>query len=62
MGRRRANATFHQSHGVDVNSGAVFAMDLTPLIVDDALDPADFVATHLDRFRDDVLTRVRRFR
>lgn len=62
MGRRRANATFHQSHGVDVNSGAVFAMDLTPLIVDDSLDPADFVATHLDRFRDDVLTRVRRFR
>ena len=52
MGRRRANATFHQSHGVDANSGAVFGMDLTPLLADDALDPIAFVAGHLDRFRD----------
>lgn len=61
MGRRRANATFHQSHGVDVNSGAVFAMDLTPLMLDDAIDPIDFVAGHLERFREDVLSRVRRY-
>ena len=61
MGRRRANATFHQSHGVDVNTGAVFAMDMTPLIEDDALDPIDFTAGYLDRFRDDVLARVRRY-
>ncbi len=61
MGRRRANATFHQSHGVDANLGAVFAMDMTPLIVDDALDPVDFVAGYLERLRDDVVSRVRRY-
>jgi len=61
MGRRRANATFHQSHGVDANLGAVFAMDMTPLIVDDTRDPAVFVAGYLDRFRDDVLGRVQRY-
>lgn len=61
MGRRRANATFHQSHGVDANTGAVFAMDLTPLLADDAIDPLDYVAGYLARFRDDVLDRVRRY-
>lgn len=61
MGRRRANATFHQSHGVDASTGAVFAMDMTPLLLDDALSPLDFVAGYLERFRDDVIARVRRY-
>jgi len=61
MGRRRANATFHQSHGVDANTGAVFGMDLMPLLHNDDLDPIDFVAGYLERFRDDVLARVRRY-
>lgn len=61
MGRRRANATFHQSHGVDANTGAVFGMDMTALIEDDTLEPAAYVAAYLDRFRDDVLDRVRRY-
>lgn len=61
MGRRRAHATFHESHGVDANTGAVFGMDMTPLLHDDALDPIDYVAAYLDRFRDDVLARVRRY-
>lgn len=61
MGRRRSNATFHQSHGVDAHTGAVFGMDMTPLLIDDDLDPLAFVAGHLDRFREDVLARVRRY-
>lgn len=61
MGRRRANATFHQSHGVDANTGAVFGMDMTPLVNDDTLDPAEFVSGYLDRFRSDVIGRVRRY-
>ena len=31
MGRRRANATYHASHGTDTTTGLAFAMDLTPL-------------------------------
>jgi hypothetical protein len=33
MARRRANATYFESHGVDVTTGLSFAMDLTPLIL-----------------------------
>jgi len=40
MGRRRANATFFESHGVDQTLGLAYAMDLTPLISDIQLDPA----------------------
>ncbi|MCL6614772.1 MAG: PIG-L family deacetylase, partial [Firmicutes bacterium] len=31
MGRRRAHATYHATHGVDEATGLTFAMDLTPL-------------------------------
>ena len=31
LGRRRANATFFESHGVDASDALAFAMDLTPL-------------------------------
>jgi len=36
IGRRRANATFYDSHSVDTLDQLWFAMDLTPLIEDDA--------------------------
>ena len=36
IGRRRANATFYDSHSVDTLDQLWFAMDLTPLIKDDA--------------------------
>src|SRR5512142_146888 len=32
MGRRRANATYFESHGVDVTTGLSYAMDMTPLL------------------------------
>ena len=40
MGRRRAHATYHASHGTDATTQLNFAMDLTPLILDITLDPA----------------------
>lgn len=61
MARRRAHATYHQSHAVDAAELINFAMDLTPLIVDDALDPADYVEAHIERFRADVSGRVKKF-
>jgi LmbE family N-acetylglucosaminyl deacetylase len=57
MGRRRANATYYASHATDMAELMDFAMDLTPLIEDDAIDLHDFVARLLQRFTDDVLAR-----
>ena len=34
MGRRRANATYFESHGVDATTGLSYAMDMTPLMND----------------------------
>lgn len=60
MGRRRAHATYHASHGVDESTSLTFAMDLTPLVQNDSLDPADYVAEFQKRFAEDVNARVRK--
>ena len=60
IGRRRANATFFESHGVDNSDAVSFAMDLTPLIRDDALDIVQYVAGYVDRMRADVTARLNR--
>ncbi len=58
MGRRSANATFLDSHAGDEASQVAFAMDLTPLIADEKLDPVAFTLAAIDRFRDDVRIRL----
>lgn len=60
MGRRRAHATYHQSHGVDQATGITFTMDLTPLIEDRDLDPLALVQGYLSNFLSDVTERVRK--
>ena len=60
LGRRRAHATYHASHGVDATTGLTFAMDLTPLLQDKALDPAAFALAQIDRFRREVEGRLGR--
>jgi LmbE family N-acetylglucosaminyl deacetylase len=54
VGRRHANATYFGSHAVDKATQVTFAMDLTPLIQDDAPDIVDYVMDFVDKFRDDV--------
>ena len=54
MGRRRANATYFESHAVDVATGMAFGMDLTPLIKDPDLDIISYVEIFINRFADDV--------
>jgi LmbE family N-acetylglucosaminyl deacetylase len=54
MGRRRANATYSESHSVDQAAGMAFAMDLTPLIQDTGLDIWTYVQSFIDRFARDV--------
>ena len=54
MARRRAHATYDESHGVDVRTGLAYAMDLTPLVEDASLDIVAYVAGFLARFSEDV--------
>ncbi|MDH7569156.1 MAG: PIG-L family deacetylase [Armatimonadota bacterium] len=58
VGRRRAHATYFASHGTDDTTQLTFAMDLTPLMNDSALEPAAFVQQHIDRFAADVRARI----
>jgi LmbE family N-acetylglucosaminyl deacetylase len=61
LGRRRANATFFESHGVDIATGMIFAMDLTPLVLYDSLDVGEFVQGAVRRFSEDVSRRISRY-
>jgi LmbE family N-acetylglucosaminyl deacetylase len=61
MGRRRAHATYYQSHSVDVAQMINFAMDVTPLIQDEKLDPAEYVSGLIRRFAEDVTFRIKKF-
>lgn len=58
MGRRQANATFFESHGVDVTTHMIYAMDLTPLLHDNSKEPAALVAEHIARFQEEVMQRI----
>lgn len=58
MGRRRAHATYFESHGVDVSTALTFAMDLTPLVVDESIDPVSYVRSFIDRFAQEVDERI----
>jgi LmbE family N-acetylglucosaminyl deacetylase len=60
MGRRKANATYFESHGLDTTRGLSFAMDLTPLISDEGLPIVDFARDFIDRFAADVNERLAR--
>ena len=58
-GRRLAHATYYASHGTDVESAINFAMDLTPLVEDPAMDVTTYVTGLIDLFRADVQKRVK---
>jgi LmbE family N-acetylglucosaminyl deacetylase len=58
FGRRRAHATYHQSHGVDAAQMINFGMDMTPLIEDPSLEPGRFVQDHILRFAEEVRARL----
>jgi LmbE family N-acetylglucosaminyl deacetylase len=60
MGRRRANATYFASHGTDVSTGTIYAMDLTPLIADTEKNVLAYALEFIDRFSKDVAERFAR--
>jgi LmbE family N-acetylglucosaminyl deacetylase len=62
LGRRRAHATYHESHGLDATTALTFAMDLTPLVRDESLDPGAYTQGFIARFAEDVRSRLDRVR
>jgi len=60
IGRRRANATFSDSHSVDCSDSLSLAMDLTPLVADPSLDIAAFIDCFIERFRASVHEKLKR--
>ena len=60
LGRRRANSTYFESHGVDVTTGLSFGMDMTPLILNDTQNPNAFAQELIQRFSQEVAERLQR--
>ena len=60
IGRRTANATFSQAHATDQETAMQWAMDLTPLVQDDSLDPLAYTLGFIDRLKADVTARLRK--
>ncbi|HSM24003.1 MAG TPA: PIG-L family deacetylase [Anaerolineaceae bacterium] len=60
MSRRQTNATFFESHGVDVATGLSFALDLTPLMDDASVHPSNYINEFIHRFENDVNDRISR--
>jgi len=58
MGRRRANATYLASHGVDESTSLIFGIDLTPLIGDQPPSAADYIDGYINRFAQEVAGRI----
>ncbi|MFP6614809.1 MAG: PIG-L family deacetylase [Candidatus Hydrogenedentota bacterium] len=60
LGRCRAHATYHESHGVDATTGMTFAMDLMPLVEDVELDVLEFTQDFIRQLAEDVTARFGR--
>jgi LmbE family N-acetylglucosaminyl deacetylase len=58
MGRRRANASYLESHATDVATSVIFGIDLTPLSKDVRLDVQDYIAGFINRFAQEVAGRL----
>ena len=57
-GRRRAHATYFESHGSDEHSALIWGMDLSPLL--SGADPSELVKSYIARFEAEVAARLRR--
>lgn len=58
LGRRRANATFYASHGIDDSEGLIFGINLTPLIEDDSICPTTYINEFISRMQTEVDERI----
>lgn len=60
IGRRLANATYAESHGVDDTTSLIYAMDLTPLIIDKNLNIVEYVQNYIENFKNSVVDNLKK--
>lgn len=60
LGRRRANATYYASHGLDTATAMIYGIDLTPLVDDPTIDIAEYILQYINKFKDDVIQRIKK--
>lgn len=60
-GRRAANATLDDPYGPDGEVRVTCAMEMTPLIEDDSLDPLEFTLRLVEKFAADIRKKVSPF-
>lgn len=58
LGRRRANATFFESHATDRSQMVSFAMDLTPLVADPTRNIIDYVTALIQKLEIQVRSNL----
>lgn len=61
LGRRLANATFFESHGVDACESISFGLDITDLVYNLDQIPAEYISTFIKRFEQEVIDRIAKF-
>ncbi len=61
IARRISNATFLESKSVDQVTAAIFAMDYMPLLKNKNISELDLVQSHLEKFTDDTVSRLKKF-
>lgn len=61
FGRKRANATYHESHASDKTALQEFYMDLTPLVKNPSLKISDYTEQRIQSFAADVKKRLGKF-
>ncbi len=59
-GRRLANATYFDPLSIDTEIALTYAIDLTPVVTDQSISLAEHTLQHVDRFRADVESRLKR--
>jgi LmbE family N-acetylglucosaminyl deacetylase len=62
MGRRMSNATFQKFLEPDRADQVWYAMDLIPLLEAPTLDVEDFILGHLEKFRENILENLKKYK
>ena len=61
IGRRCANATFSESHGVDTATKTIFAVNLLPLLSNKELSVSEYMQKYIERFSQNVTAKIQQF-
>ena len=58
LGRRHANATYHDPHSLDDMLAITWAMDLSPLVKNKKLSIEEFIIDKISKFKNEVLANI----